>query len=110
MQLLETKQQRDESILRGVEEEGGRGLRTMPVTPIRTPAHAEARSRANTNTKTSPPAKVFDTRHTVNEQLVTPPSDQQIRSSSAFSTMRSVPGSRRTSTSLGFENLALLDS
>lgn len=110
MHLLETKQQRDESMLTGVREEAHHSLRTMPVTPIKTPAHGEARSRANTSTRTSPPLKVFENRHANNEQLVTPPSDHQVRSTSAYNTMRSTPGSRRTSTSLGFENLTLLES
>lgn len=108
MQLLESKQQRDEAMLKGVEEETSRTFGPLPVTPIKTPGQIESRSRANTTTKSTPPLKVFESRVTLNEQLVTPPSDQHTRSSpSSFAPAQSVPGSRRTSASIGFENLSL---
>lgn len=109
MQLLETKQQRDEAILTGVQEEENTATSHLPVTPRRTPAHGEARSRAST-TKGTPPLNVFEARHGPNEQLATPPSDPQIVSGSVFGPTKSVPGSRRTSGSFGFEGLSMTDA
>lgn len=107
MQLLESKQQRDEAILHGVEEDA-RIIGALPVTPVKTPGQGDARSRASTVTKVTPPLKVFETRVTMNDQLATPPSDSHNRSSpNSFAAAKSVPGSRRTSTSLGFESLSM---
>lgn len=108
MQMLESKQQRDEALLRSIDEVEPRALNQLPVTPIKTPGQMDARSRATTMTKGTPPFKIFESRVTVNEQLVTPPSDQQNKvSPGSFAGLHSVPGSRRTSTSLGFEGLSI---
>lgn len=103
--MLESKQQRDEALLHGVDEEDSRTMGTLPVTPIKTPAQGEARSRASTLHKLTPPLKVFESRVTSNEQLATPPSEHLNRSSpSTYGGAMSVPGSRRTS--LGFDALS----
>lgn len=106
MALLESKQQRDEALLHAVDEEDTHVMGALPVTPVKTPVHGEARSRAST--KITPPLKVFESRLTMNDQLVTPPSDHLTRSSpSTYTGTKSVPGSRRTS--LGYESLSFTD-
>lgn len=107
MQMLESKQQRDEAMIRMAETDT-KAQSQLPVTPIKTPAQIDARSRSNTINKGTPPFKIFESRVTLNEQLVTPPSDHQVKiSSGPFVGLHSVPGSRRTSTSLGFEGLSI---
>lgn len=108
MALLESKQQRDEALINGVDEEGTHPDELLPVTPVKTPAQTEARSRASTINKLTPPLKVFDSRMGHNEQLATPPSEHLSRPTPAYSTApKSVPGSRRTS--LGFDALSFTD-
>ncbi|ORY74336.1 armadillo-type protein [Protomyces lactucae-debilis] len=116
MQMLDMKQRRDEDLLLGVDEEALPTMfSTYPVTPLRTPAQSESRSRAETLAKGTPPLKVFEQqqqqqRGTGNEQLATPPADHtglnngiSPRSFGA----KSVPGSRRQSLSTAFESLAV---
>lgn len=113
MHLLDMKQRRDEDLLLGVDEEAVPvPFRTYPVTPLRTPAQSESRSRAETLAKGTPPLKAFEQRATGNEQLATPPSDHtgiangvSPRSFGA----PSVPGSRRQSLSTAFESIAIND-
>ena len=97
MNTLDLKQQQlEEDILHQSSTVSSLGL--PPATPMRTPVHAEARSRANTATHITPVVKnAFESLSSMNEQLVTPPSEKHMRLGVPKSTTRSVPSSRKPS-------------
>ncbi len=101
MMLMEMKQQRDEELLLGVDEESVPDL--QPVTPSKIFMPSDARGRASTLSKISS-VQGYEQRVSFNDQLATPPSDHSSRGISRSSpnalTMKSVPGLRRHSASL----------
>lgn len=104
MSSLAVKQQHEDH--RG-DSTGVTTVGLFPATPVKTPVHPDARSRASTLNRITPPAKGYDGMYPLNEQLATPPSDELNRAGLSAFAARSVPGSRRTSGSLAFENLNL---